>query len=185
MKISAQEEYGLRCLLRIARTGAGASLTIPEVASAEGLSQPYAAKLLGVLRQAGLIESVRGRAGGYRLARVPSEIGLGSLLLTLGQPLFEETNYCEQHGGHKGPCVHQGDCSLRGLWLTLEQWIRQALDQITLADLMQDEAQIVELVRRRLAGLDRTAGRLTLPVLSEPALSGYGPEDVSGAGNNR
>src|SRR2546421_5805484 len=99
MKITAQEEYGLRCLLKVARAVDGNSLTLPEVASAEGLSVPYAAKLLSVLRQAGLIDSVRGRSGGYRLARPPASIGLGSLLLVLGEPLFDEPNYCERHPG--------------------------------------------------------------------------------------
>ncbi len=58
MKITSQEEYGLRCLLRLARAGSGRSLTIPEIAANEGLSVPYVAKLLSVLRQAGLIDSV-------------------------------------------------------------------------------------------------------------------------------
>src|SRR5438309_7165631 len=83
MKITAQEEYGLRCLLRLARSGEGHSLTIPEVAAAEGLSVPYVAKLLSVLRQGGLIESVRGRAGGYRLAESPTDIHLGAVLMVL------------------------------------------------------------------------------------------------------
>ena len=75
MKITAQEEYGLRCLLRLARAeGEHAALTIPEIAAAEGLSVPYVAKLLAVLRQAGLIESARGRAGGYRFAGTPEEV---------------------------------------------------------------------------------------------------------------
>ena len=59
MKISAQEEYGLRCLLRLAQSGDRASATLPEIAAAEGLSVPYAAKLLSVLRQAGLIAENR------------------------------------------------------------------------------------------------------------------------------
>ena len=49
MKISSQEEYGLRCLLRLARGDEQSSLTIPEIAHAEGLSAPYVAKLLAVL----------------------------------------------------------------------------------------------------------------------------------------
>ncbi len=154
MKITAQEEYGLRCLLRLAQAEQGQSLTLPEVAAAEGLSVPYAAKLLSVLRQAGLIESVRGRSGGYRLARSPASIGLGSLLLVLGEPLFDEPNYCERHPGTAdgvNSCVHHGGCSLRALWLTLEQWIRGTLDQITVADLLQSEGRITELVRSRLA----------------------------------
>ena len=154
MKITAQEEYGLRCLLRLAQAELGQSLTLPEVASAEGLSVAYAAKLLAVLRQAGLIASVRGRSGGYRLARPPASIGLGSLLLVLGEPLFDEPSYCERHAGSGtsgASCVHQGGCSLRPLWLTLEQWIRGTLDQITVADLLQSEGRIAEFVRARLA----------------------------------
>jgi len=153
MKITAQEEYGLRCLLRLARAGEGNSLTIPDIAAVEGLSEPYVAKLLAVLRKAGLIDSARGRSGGYRLAKPPAEIGLGSLLLVLGEPLFNEPEYCEQHKGtaSNAICVHHGACSLRGLWNTLEQWIRGTLDQITVADLLQNEMRITELVRARLA----------------------------------
>lgn len=151
MKITAQEEYGLRCLLQVARAPEGESLTIPEVAAAEGLSVPYVAKLLSVLRQAGMIESVRGRSGGYRLARSPEQIGLGSLLLTLGEPLFDEPDYCEKHAGVGDSCVHHGACSLRALWGTLEQWIRHSLDQVTLADLLRSEGHIADLVRTRLA----------------------------------
>lgn len=152
MKITAQEEYGLRCLLRLAKVGEGQSLTIPEIANDEGLSDPYVAKLLSVLRKAGLIDSERGRSGGYRLALSPSDIGLGSLLLVLGEPLYDETSYCDKHSGTagSGPCVHTGACSLRGLWQTLEIWMRGTLDQITLADLLQNESHIADLVRSKL-----------------------------------
>jgi Rrf2 family protein len=153
MKITAQEEYGLRCLLRLAKAGTGQSLSIPEIAAAEGLSVPYAGKLLAVLRQAGLIASVRGRSGGYRLARDPAMIGLGSVLMTLGEPLFVEPEYCQRHAGTEsdGHCVHQNGCTLRGLWQTLEGWIRHTLDQVTLADLLESEQHLTELLQNRLA----------------------------------
>ena len=99
MKITAQEEYGLRCLLKVAQVTDGNSLTLQEIAVAEGLSVPYTAKLLSVLRQSGFLESVRGRSGGYMLTRGPEKIGLGSLLLALGEPLFDEPSYCEKHAG--------------------------------------------------------------------------------------
>jgi Rrf2 family protein len=152
MKISAQEEYGLRCLLKLAQSE-NQSLSLSEIAAAEGLSVPYVAKLMAVLRDAGLIESSRGRSGGYRLAKRPEEIGLGSLLLVLGEPLFEKTEYCHRHSGiaPDGVCVHEGACSLRALWATLEQWMRGTLNQITLADLMEHEGRITELLRSRLA----------------------------------
>jgi Rrf2 family protein len=153
MKITSQEEYGLRCLLRLAGAEDGHSLTIPEIAASEGLSAPYVAKLLAVLRQAGLIESVRGRAGGYRLAKTPAEVSLGSVMMVLGEPLFDDPGYCQRHAGTEsdGNCVHYGGCTLRALWLTLEQWMRSTLDQITLADLLQSEHRIMDLLRTRLA----------------------------------
>jgi Rrf2 family protein len=160
MKITAQEEYGLRCLLRLARADRDQSLTIPEIASAEGLSVPYVAKLLSVLREGGLIASERGRSGGFRLAAAPTDVGLGSVLLVLGEPLFDDPTFCERHAGteSEGNCVHRDGCSLRSLWRSLEQWMRGALDRITLADLLQSEGGIAELLRSRL-----------LDVLTEPA----------------
>jgi Rrf2 family protein len=152
MKISSQEEFGLRCLLRLARAEDGHSMTIPEIAAAEGLSGPYVAKILAVLRQGGLIESVRGRTGGYRLSTSPAEITLGAVLVVLGGSFFEE-GYCEKHAGSEadGHCVHEGDCTLRGLWQTLQRWMRRTLDHMTLADLLQNEGRVAELVRSRLA----------------------------------
>jgi Rrf2 family protein len=169
MKISSQEEYGLRCLLRLARAVDGQSLTIPEIAANEGLSPPYTAKLLALLRQAGLIESVRGRAGGYSLARLPGEITLGSVMRVLGEPLFDDPGYCQKHAGTEtdGHCVHFSGCTLRALWVTLEEWMRHTLNQISLADLLQSEHRITDLLRTRLAEavLEPSADLITLSPL--------------------
>ena len=169
MKITAQEEYGMRCLLRLTRSETQ-SATLPEIAAAEGLSVPYVAKLMAVLRQAGILDSVRGRTGGYRLAKPAEEVGLGSLLLILGEPLFAEDDYCQRHAGvaEDGVCVNKGTCTLKALWQTLEQWIRRTLDQITLADLVQNEQQILALLKEKLAytALDESSGLISLTVLS-------------------
>jgi Rrf2 family iron-sulfur cluster assembly transcriptional regulator len=153
MKITAQEEYGLRCLLRLAKAESG-SITLPEVAAAEGLSVPYVAKLMAVLRHAGILDSVRGRSGGYSLAKPAGEIGLGSLLLVLGEPLFEEREYCQKHAGTEAPlgvCTNHASCTLKSVWQTLELWMRRTLDQVTLADLVDHESRLPELLRERLA----------------------------------
>jgi Rrf2 family protein len=172
MKISSQEEYGLRCLLRIAAVDDGHALTIPEIATAEGLSPPYVAKLLAVMRQGELIESVRGRSGGYRLSSPPAEIGLGTVLGVLGEPLFDDPGYCQRHAGTEteGNCVHHGGgCTLRALWLTLEQWMQRTLSQITLADLLQTENRITDLLRTRLAEavLEPAESLITLTTLTK------------------
>ncbi len=74
------------------------------------------------------------------------------MLLALGEPLFDDAHYCERHAGPEtvGPCVHNDGCTLRALWGTLEGWIRRTLNQLTLADLLQSEGRIADLLRERL-----------------------------------
>jgi len=170
MKISSQEEYGLRCLLRLAAAQDGHSLTIPEIAAAEGLSPPYVAKLLAVLRQGNLIESVRGRAGGYRLAMPAADVRLGAVMDVLGEPLFTDPETCHRFAGteSEGNCVHLAGCTLRALWQTLEHWMRHTFNQITLADLLQTEHGMTDLLRSRLAEsvLEPAAPLITLGSLN-------------------
>ncbi len=74
MKISAQEEYGLRCLLQLARAeSVGESLTLAQIARLEGISVANAGKLMWILTKAGLVQSQRGTKGGYSL--LPSGSG--------------------------------------------------------------------------------------------------------------
>src|SRR5262245_2088103 len=97
MKITAQEEYGLRCLLALARASGG-SATIAEIAAAEGLSSAYTAKLLALLRRAGFVKSMRGANGGQRLARPADAIDLAAVLGALSAPLYT-TDFCARHPG--------------------------------------------------------------------------------------
>ena len=153
MKITAQEEYGLRCLLQIARAGSQTSLSIAEIAEKEGISTPYAAKLLSILRQAGFIESTLGRAGGYRLAKPAQEMGLGTVFKAIGERLFEESEFCQKHAGTEteGSCVHHDNCNLRSLWHTLEGCIQNILDGLTIADLLHNKNDLIKIMRLRLA----------------------------------
>lgn len=135
MKISAQEEYGIRCLLQIGRRGEDASLTIPEISRAEGLSSHYVAKLMRILRRGGLVKSVRGQAGGYMLARPLNQIPVAEAMAVLGGRLYEP-EFCEQHGGSEVVCTHTIDCSIRSLWRSLQQVVDQVLGKTTLDDLI-------------------------------------------------
>jgi len=152
MKITAQEEYGLRCLLQIARAGSPTSLSIAEIAEKEGISTPYAAKLLSLLRQTGFIESTLGRSGGYKLAKPASEMGLGTVFKAIGERLFDEGEFCQKHAGTEteGACVHNDNCNLRSLWNTLEGCIQHILDGLTIADLLHDNHDLVNTMRQRL-----------------------------------
>ncbi len=139
MKFSAQEEYGLRCLLRLAQQP-DRSLTIPEVAEAEGLSVPYAAKLMRVLRQGGFVKSERGQAGGYALADSPDRITVGKVLAGLGGRLVED-DFCERHAGTVDVCTHNVDCSIRSLWSSVQRMVDQVLSRTTLTDLLAKQAE--------------------------------------------
>ncbi len=143
MKLSAQEEYGLRCLLQMASRGNEASLSIPEISKAEGLSIPNVAKLMRLLRLAGFVRSVRGQAGGYTLAKPAGQIYVGQVLEALGGKLFGP-RFCERHSGLEPVCVHNSDCSMRSLWIGLQNILERVLFQVTLAELLLQEGQMKE-----------------------------------------
>jgi Rrf2 family protein len=137
MKLSNHEEYGLRCLLRLAEQGPGGSLTIPEISGSEGISQAYAGKLLRMLRRAGFVKAARGKIGGYTLARPAEAIVVGEVMEALGGPIFRET-FCRTHSGQVATCVRSPECSLRGLWRNLQAAVDGVLRNVTLARLVAE-----------------------------------------------
>jgi len=125
----------------MARKPAGAPVTVAEIAGLEGLTNPYVGKLMAALRQAGFVDSVRGRGGGYVLARPATEITLEQILRALGGPVYS-TKYCEEHPGALEICTHSEDCSIRPIWQTLGEIISQVLRGTSLADLCQQEERL-------------------------------------------
>ncbi len=169
MKLSAQEEYGLRCLLRIARQGQTASLTIPEISQAEGISPSYAAKLMRLLRRGGFVKSARGQAGGYRLSRQPAEIVVGEAMAFLGGRLYEP-GFCDHHTGVEKVCTSTVDCSIRSLWRTVQHVVDQLLSKTTLKDLLHDEREVTSWVSGlvNVSGLPAQAGFPSKPAPPPP-----------------
>src|SRR5215813_173536 len=141
MKLSSQEEYGLRCLLRVGREEDGGSLTIAELARAEGISEPNVAKMMRILRRGGFVKSTRGQSGGYTLSRPASEIAVGHVLAALGGRLYEPA-FCDGHSGLERLCTHMPDCSIRSVWRMVQQAVDQVLGRITLKDLLRSEPEM-------------------------------------------
>ncbi len=144
MHLQANEEYGLRCLLQVTcRQGPDAlPVAIPEIAEAEGLSAEYTAKLMRQLRLGGLVESVRGAGGGYRLAQPAHEITVWRALQALGGEPFP-SDFCACHGGQLRQCARSTNCALRALWSTVKRTLHETLEGITLEDLRRDERAMV------------------------------------------
>lgn len=164
MKLSAQEEYGLRCLLHLARSGEE-SFTIPEISRAEGLSIPNVAKLMRLLRMGGLVQSARGQSGGYTLARPADQITVASVIELLGGPFFGPA-FCERHSGREQTCTHAGDCSLRSLWGTVQMVLAEVLQNTTLKDLLCGEREMSQRIE------DMTGSMLPLSSAKKPVAVG-------------
>lgn len=140
MKLTSQEEYGLRCLLQIAAEPER-FLTIPEIARREALSTAYVAKLLRILRRAGFLRSVRGQKGGFELAISAADINVGRVLDALGGRLYSEA-FCNAHAGERCVCVHSVDCSLRSLWTALDAAVQGVLRRTQLSHLLAGEGPL-------------------------------------------
>jgi Rrf2 family transcriptional regulator, iron-sulfur cluster assembly transcription factor len=141
MKITAQEEYGLRCLLQLARHHEAASpITVREIASSEGISVAYAEKLLHRLAKSGLAASVRGVKGGFRLRRSPEQVTVGDAVRALGNFLTHAA-ICQRYTGDESRCVHNKDCGLRPVWSTVNYHLQRLLDNLPLSTLLQGERE--------------------------------------------
>jgi Rrf2 family iron-sulfur cluster assembly transcriptional regulator len=140
MKVSAQEEYGLRCLVQLAHLREGESLTLSQIAKLEGISVANAGKLLWILNKAGLVQSLRGTKGGYQLARPASEIRLSEIIKVLDADQVEA--HCKSYTGVLDVCVHTSDCGIRPVILGLHEIVQNALAEVTLAQLVGTEANV-------------------------------------------
>ena len=142
MKISAQEEYGLRCLVQLASLSEGESLTLNQIAEREGISSANAGKLMWLLSKAGLVQSTLGTKGGYTLARPAEEIRLSEVIKVLDADAVE--NHCQSYTGILDVCVHTGDCGIRPVILGLHEIVQEASSKITLAQLVGEERKVNE-----------------------------------------
>jgi Rrf2 family iron-sulfur cluster assembly transcriptional regulator len=149
MKITAQEEYGLRILIRIAACKFEGGLNIPQLSEAEGLSSHYVAKLTRVLRMEGFINSTPGYKGGYVLAIHPENISVKNVLKTLGGELYDE-GFCKTHSGSLKICTNSVECSARSLWQMVQFSVDQLLDKVSLDDLINTENNSLSILHDRL-----------------------------------
>jgi len=138
MKISAQEEYGLRILLRIAKSSLGEGLTISGISELENLTTSNTAKILRILRLSNMVKSTRGNTGGYELAKPASEIDIGEVLKVLGGNIYDE-QFCTNFKGVGKLCNNSIDCTIRSLWQLIQLSVNQVVGSLTLSDLISPE----------------------------------------------
>jgi Rrf2 family iron-sulfur cluster assembly transcriptional regulator len=156
MKITANEEYGMRILIRIASADAVSGLSIPQLSEAEGLSEPHIAKICRTLRMSGFLKSTPGNKGGYILSKPASEIVINDVMKSLGGNIYDP-QFCDSHAGLGRLCTNSVDCSTRSLWKMIQFTLDQLLDKLTLQDLMVREKEVElkmdEILRRNIEQL--------------------------------
>jgi Rrf2 family protein len=143
VRITTWAEYGLICSLHLARRDPGDPVTGRAIAGAEGLPADYVEQILLRLRRAEIVRSTRGAHGGYTLARSAKEISVRDVIAASELATFDL--HCVTHPVAEERCASSSSCSIRPVWVMLQQKIDETLAGVKLSDLLQDEGH----VRRR------------------------------------
>ncbi|MFN4088080.1 MAG: RrF2 family transcriptional regulator [Alphaproteobacteria bacterium] len=137
MRLTVHTDYALRLLMYLALRPS-AQTTIQEVAEAYGISRNHMMKVAHALGRAGFVETLRGRAGGLRLARDPAAITVGEVV----RSTEEDWRMVECFDPARNRCVIAGPCRLRGVLKRALDAYLAVLDGCTLADLSDDPAAL-------------------------------------------
>jgi Rrf2 family protein len=137
VRITTWAEYGLICALHLARRANGGPITGRQVAAQERLPGDYVEQILLRLRRAGIVKSTRGAHGGYSLAQPASEISVRAVIAASELTTFDL--HCVSHPVEEGRCSASEGCSIRPVWMMLQQRIDDVLEGVRLSHLLDDE----------------------------------------------
>lgn len=150
MRITTWAEYGLISALHLARRVDEGPVTGRDLAAREKLPADYVEQIMLRLRRAEVVRSTRGARGGYVLARPASEISVREIIQASELSTFDL--HCVSHPVNSERCNASGDCSIRPVWMLLQQKIDDVLEGVHLSDLLYDEPVV--------------RGRVGLPILT-------------------
>ncbi|MFN8080993.1 MAG: Rrf2 family transcriptional regulator [Kineosporiaceae bacterium] len=154
MDISAKTDYAVRALLSLAAAQRAGDVRVAAEALAEEQQLPrkFLEAILADLRRAGLVSSIRGAAGGYRLARPAAEIHLGAVFRAVDGPLAEVRGLRPHETTYTGAAQH-----LPTVWVAVRASLRRVLDEVSLDDVLS--GKLPTHVRRLLSAEDAWASR--------------------------
>ncbi|HKV73664.1 MAG TPA: Rrf2 family transcriptional regulator [Gemmatimonadales bacterium] len=146
MRITTWAEYSLIISMHLAkraRAGQG-PVAARDLAEIEKLPADYVEQILLRLRRAGLVESVRGARGGYFMTKDTREISMRDIMAASERQTFEMN--CEAHPVGEERCQPSSACSIRPVWVAIQRTVDDLLGRVTLADLLDQEPHVQELV---------------------------------------
>jgi len=157
LRISRLADYGVVLGTRLASLELHELRSVRDLAEETGIPQPTVSKILKQLARRGLVDSVRGAHGGYRLARPPADVTVAEVIEAVEGPIG-----VTECGSHDEDCVLSGRCDVRGNWQLINQRVRDSLSTITLTEMagtmLAPEAAegVFPLVRRPVPAAERT-----------------------------
>lgn len=134
MLISTKGRYALRVMIDLAEHNTGEYIVLMDIANRQGISEKYLEGILAVLSKSGLVSALRGRGGGYKLARAPETYTVGSILKVTEGSLAPVA--CLE--GEVNSCERSSECRTLPMWVKLDKVINDFLEGVTLFDLMHE-----------------------------------------------
>ena len=131
MKVSTKGRYGLRAMLDLAENEKSKAIPLREIAQRQKISVQYLEQIFVNLRRAGIVKSIRGAHGGYKLNKNPENIYIGDIISVLEGPVAPSECLV------KGNCKERSDCVTRDFWQKVKNSIDDVLYSMTLEDLKQ------------------------------------------------
>lgn len=135
--ISMRSKYAIKALMYMARVRDRGNFLISELAEAEGIPKKFLEAILLTLKSQGILSSRKGPGGGYRLARHPSEITLGSIIRAFEGDLSPVQCLSANAVGYCPECLDAETCSIRLVMADVQQAVSSIIDTVTLSDMLQ------------------------------------------------
>ena len=145
LRLSKLADYGCQVMVYMARDSAVHSAS--EVAIGLGMAAPTVSKILKMLARDGLVASVLGAKGGYALSRYPKEISIAEIINAMDGPI--SITECSS----TSKCTRESFCSTRGNWQGINHVIQQALDNVSLAEMVTPKFHVVDMSSIRSRGI--------------------------------
>lgn len=144
MRYTTKTEYGLICLVNLAKMGPAAKIAIKELAELESYPYSYVEKIFQSLRAAGIVHSFQGNQGGYALAKAVNEISLRDVIDAIEGATFDVFCHCADNEpeAREVICNHESACNLRSIWQKTKFMLDEFYGSITLADVAENKTFI-------------------------------------------
>lgn len=133
MKLSTKGRYGLRAILDLAVYGKEQPVSIRSISERQDISERYLEQLIAKLKKAGLVESIRGAGGGYRIARPADTISVGEVLYVLEGSL----NPVDCDSIAEQGCKHANNCLTKYAWRKIHESIQDTVNHMYLSELIE------------------------------------------------